>query len=72
MIRKHVDGVQASIQSFGATWTTASDTMPGVHACYLQSLRKEAGVVFDPRLTKTEATKRIEELHRKTGRNWEH
>jgi hypothetical protein len=68
MIRKHVDAAQDSKHPMGATWTTASDTMSGAQARYLQSLCNEAGVAFDPRLTKTEASKRIEELHKKTGR----
>jgi hypothetical protein len=67
MIRKHVDADQDSIR----TWTATKDNMSGAQASYLQSLCKEAGVVFDPG-TKTQTSKRIEELHKRTGRNWEH
>jgi hypothetical protein len=72
MTPKFLDPAQDANQQIGATWTTTNDAMSGVQASYLQSLCKEAGVAFDPRLTRTEASRRIEELHRKTGRDWEH
>jgi hypothetical protein len=69
---KFRDPARHSDQQMGGAWTTTNDAMSGVQARYLQSLCKEAGVAFDPRLTRTEASRRIEELHRKTGRDWEH
>ncbi|MDC0685936.1 DUF3072 domain-containing protein [Sorangium sp. wiwo2] len=42
--------------------------MTGAQASYLQTLFREAGVEFDPNVTKAEASKRIDELQAKTGR----
>lgn len=50
------------------TWTTGGEEMTGAQASYLQTLCEEAGEEFDPKLTKSEASKRIGELKNKTGR----
>ncbi|XYI04096.1 DUF3072 domain-containing protein [Sorangium sp. So ce1128] len=49
-------------------WKTGDEPMTGAQASYLQTLSQEAGVEFDPGLTKAEASKRIDELQAKTGR----
>ena len=49
-------------------WATGDEPMTGAQASYLQTLAREAGEEFDERLTKAEASKRIEELQEKTGR----
>ncbi|CAN5198748.1 DUF3072 domain-containing protein [soil metagenome] len=49
-------------------WVTGDEPMTGAQASYLQTLSQEAGEPFDESLTKAEASKRIEELQRKTGR----
>ncbi|KYF84959.1 hypothetical protein BE17_38490 [Sorangium cellulosum] len=49
-------------------WKTGEEPMTGAQASYLQTLSQEAGVEFDPGLTKAEASKRIDELQAKTGR----
>jgi hypothetical protein len=49
-------------------WTTGDEPMTGPQRSYLQTLCQEAGEEFDDRLTKAEASKRIDELQRKTGR----
>lgn len=49
-------------------WTTGDEKMTGAQASYLQTLSEEANVDFDENLTKAEASKRIEELQKKTGR----
>ena len=49
-------------------WTTGDEVMTGPQRSYLQTLCREAGEEFDPRLTKAEASKKIDELRRKTGR----
>ena len=46
--------------------------MTGAQASYLQTLCAEAGEEFDPTLTKAEASKRIDELRRQTGRGIDH
>jgi Protein of unknown function (DUF3072) len=53
-------------------WTTGSETMTGPQASYLETLCREAGEKFDPKLTKAEASKLIEALQRKTGRGLDH
>lgn len=49
-------------------WVTGDETMTGAQASYLKTLCEEAGEPFDPKLTKAEASKRIDELQAKTGR----
>ena len=54
------------------SWVTGDETMTGAQASYLQTLCEAAGEEFDPRLTKAEASKRIDELQAKTGRGRNH
>jgi Protein of unknown function (DUF3072) len=49
-------------------WTTGDEPMTGAQASYLKTLSDQAGEPFDAELTKAEASKRIDELQRKTGR----
>ena len=49
-------------------WTTGDEPMTGAQHSYLKTLSDEAGEDFDEKLTKAEASKRIEELQQKTGR----
>jgi Protein of unknown function (DUF3072) len=49
-------------------WVTGDEPITGPQRSYLGTLAREAGVEFDPNLTKAEASKRIDELQRKTGR----
>jgi hypothetical protein len=53
-------------------WVTGEESMTGAQASYLKTLCEEAGERFDPRLTKAEASKRIDELQAKTGRGRDH
>ncbi len=53
-------------------WITGDEPMTGAQASYLQTLCEEAGVAFDPSLTKAGASKRIDELRHKTGRGEAH
>ena len=43
-------------------WVTGDEPMTGAQRSYLKTLSEEAQVPFDDRLTKAEASKRIEEL----------
>ena len=52
-------------------WTTGDEPMTGAQRSYLKTLSEEAKVPFDDKLTKAEASKRIDELQRKTGRGTE-
>jgi hypothetical protein len=49
-------------------WTTGDEQMTGAQRSYLKTLSDEAGEEFDENLTKAEASKRIDELQKKTGR----
>ena len=49
-------------------WTTGDEPMTGPQRSYLQTLCREAKEDFDEKLTKAQASKRIEELQAKTGR----
>lgn len=53
-------------------WTTGDETMTGAQASYLKTLCEEAGEPFDPKLTKAEASKRIDALQARTGRGKDH
>lgn len=50
------------------TWVTGSEPMTGAQNSYLKTLSDEAGEKIDENLTKSEASKMIEELQQKTGR----
>jgi Protein of unknown function (DUF3072) len=49
-------------------WTTGDEPMTGPQRSYLQTLCREAGEEFNDKLTKAEASKKIDELQKKTGR----
>lgn len=52
-------------------WSTGGEPMTGAQQSYLKTLSDEAGEPFDDTLTKAEASKRIDELQRITGRGRE-
>ncbi|HUP05675.1 MAG TPA: DUF3072 domain-containing protein [Caldimonas sp.] len=49
-------------------WVTGDEPMTGAQRSYLKTLSEEAKVPFDDSLTKAEASRRIEELQKQTGR----
>jgi hypothetical protein len=49
-------------------WTTGDEPMTGAQRSYLTTLSEEAKEEFDENLTKAEASVRIDELQKKTGR----
>ena len=49
-------------------WVKGDEPMTGAQRSYLKTLSEEAHAPFNENLTKAEASKRIEELQRKTGR----
>lgn len=49
-------------------WVTGDEPMTGPQQSYLETLAREAGQDVETDLTKAEASERIEELQRKTGR----
>jgi uncharacterized damage-inducible protein DinB len=51
-------------------WTTGDEPMTGPQASYLKTLCQEAKVEFDEALTKAQASRRIDELQKLTGRGF--
>ncbi|OBX18744.1 DUF3072 domain-containing protein [Erythrobacter sp. QSSC1-22B] len=51
-------------------WTTGEEAMTGAQASYLKTLSEEAGQpdAYDAKLTKAEASQRIDALQKETGR----
>ncbi|MDR5879671.1 DUF3072 domain-containing protein [Caballeronia sp. LZ032] len=49
-------------------WTTGNEPMTGAQASYLKTLCEEAKEQFDDTLNKADASRRIDELQKKTGR----
>ena len=49
-------------------WVTGDEPMTGPQRSYLETLCREAGEELDESLTKAQASERIEELQRRTGR----
>lgn len=49
-------------------WKTGDEPMTDAQASYLKTLSDEAGEPFDDKLSKADASKRIDELQKKTGR----
>ena len=49
-------------------WVTKDEPMTGAQASYVKTLTEEAGEEFDSELTKAEASMKIDELQKKTGR----
>ncbi len=53
-------------------WTTGNESMTGAQASYLKTLSEEAGEKFDASLSKADASLKIDELQKKTGRGKDH
>lgn len=62
------DDASSNTQKDPDDWKTGDEPMTGAQRSYLQTLSDEAKVPLDENLTKAEASKRIEELQKKTGR----
>ena len=63
-------GPQASnLEKDPEDWVSGDDPMTGAQSSYLHTLCQEAGEEFEPNLSKAEASKRIDALREKTGKN---
>lgn len=49
-------------------WVTKDEPMTGPQRSYLETLAREANVELDESMTKAQASEKIEELQRVTGR----
>jgi hypothetical protein len=59
---------ESNMQKNPDDWVTGEEPMTGAQKSYLKTLCEEAKEEFDERLTKAEASKRIDELQERTGR----
>jgi hypothetical protein len=59
---------QSNMEKDPDHWVTGDEPMTGAQRSYLKTLCEEAKEDFDDKLTKAEASKRIDELQAKTGR----
>ena len=53
-------------------WTTGDEPMTGAQKSYLKTLSEEAKEDMDENLTKAQASEKIDELQKKTGRGDSH
>jgi hypothetical protein len=58
----------SNLEKDPADWKTGDEPMTGAQASYLKTLSDEADEPFDDKLTKADASRRIDELQDKTGR----
>lgn len=70
MTDKHTQALadETNMEKDPDDWTTGDEPMTGAQRSYLKTLSEEARVDFDEELTKAEASKRIDELQKITGR----
>ena len=66
------DTVSTNTRKDPDEWVTGDESMTGAQASYLKTLSEEAGEPFDDKLTKAEASKKIDELQSETGRGINH
>jgi hypothetical protein len=59
---------EGNMQKDPDDWVTGEEPMTGAQKSYLKTLCEEAKQPFDDRLTKAQASKRIDELQAMTGR----
>ena len=66
------DATPSNIEKDPHDWVTGDETMTGAQASYLKTLSEEAGEEFDASLSKADASLKIDELQKKTGRGRDH
>lgn len=66
------DDEHSNVQKDPKDWTTGDEPMTGAQKSYLKTLSDEAKVPMDENLTKAQASERIDELQKKTGRGHPH
>ena len=68
----NADATPSNIEKDPHDWVTGDETMTGAQASYLKTLSEEAGEAFDASLSKADASMKIDELQKKTGRGRDH
>jgi hypothetical protein len=66
--RTQEKAAESNMEKRPEDWTTGDEPMTGAQRSYLKTLCEEAKEAFDDKLTKAQASKRIDELQRRTGR----
>jgi DUF3072 family protein len=66
--RTQAQAEQSNMEKAPEDWVTGDEPMTGAQRSYLKTLCEEAKEAFDEKLTKAQASKRIDELQEKTGR----
>ena len=59
---------RSNLEKDPGDWVTGDEPMTGAQRSYLKTLSEEAHEPFDDKLTKAEASRRIDELQARTGR----
>jgi len=65
---KGTPGTPSNTEKDPDTWITGDEPMTGAQASYLKTLCEEVGEMFDPNLTKADASKKIDELRKRDPR----
>lgn len=66
--RTQASAEQSNMEKDPEDWVTGDEPMTGAQRSYLKTLSEEARQPFDERLTKAQASERIDELQKLTGR----
>lgn len=66
--RTQAQAEHSNMEKDPADWVTGDEPMTGAQRSYLKTLSEEAKEGFDERLTKAQASRRIDELQARTGR----
>jgi hypothetical protein len=68
MAKRTIDKQDRGMIKDPEAWTTGEEPMTGAQDSYLHTLAREAGEPVQEDLTKAEASQKIDELQKKTGR----
>lgn len=63
------DNQPSNLKKDPSDWVTGGEAMTGAQASYLKTLSEEANEPFDEKLSKGDASKRIDALRRATGKD---
>jgi len=66
--KQHPDETGSNLEKDPEDWVTRDEPVTGAQASYLKTLCEEAGEPFDDKLTKAQASKRIDELKQRSYR----
>lgn len=67
-VDEHGRVIGGNVEKDPSQWKTGDEPMTGAQLSYLETLAGEAGEEVDENLTKAEASMKIDELQKETGR----